>query len=134
MEWFAFRGLYLKTTLGKAKNKDDAYVKSTVMLEERVVLFKSKDINSAIKAGLKDAKNYSKYKFKNMYGEVLTIEFLDMWDTFELFENPDNGIEVFSVNDVYANRGSEVKAAKIKLGPKYIMSKENKLRKKFCPV
>jgi hypothetical protein len=115
-KWFAVKTLYYQEAIGRAKVKDRFYLKSSVTLEERIVLFFSESFEKAIKLAEKEAKGYAKPTYENPLGEMVHTKYSGCYDAFELFEEPGHGIEVFSEIDLYLTKAEMRKALKIKLG------------------
>ena len=77
------------------------------MLEERIVIFRARSFDDAIRKGELEAEAYAKEQetrasgkrrseIRNPYHQRLSTRFLGALDAFELFEPPGAGVEVFS--------------------------------------
>ena len=77
------------------------------MLEERIVVFRARSFDDAIRKGELEAEAYAKAREtraggkrrsenRNPYHQRLSTRFLGALDAFELFEPPGAGVEVFS--------------------------------------
>lgn len=128
--WFGVKTLYVSNASGKASNKDKFYKKTSVMFEERTVLFKAKSFDEAIKLAEKEARNYSKYTYINPYGEKVSTQYLNNCDAFELFEDPESGIEVYSATEILLKKSLVKQVIKAKLRDEH-GSIERKLRLRF---
>lgn len=96
-KWFAIKTLYKITALGKPKKKDTFYDDSKVLVEERTVLFKAKNEEEAMEKAVKEASEYAdSVECKNAYDQKVTATLLKGLDMFELFDKPENGVEVFN--------------------------------------
>lgn len=131
-DWFGVKTFYVSETSGRVENRDRFYKKESVMLEERVVIFKAKNFDAAIKLAESEAKKYAKCKHINPYRETVTCKYIDIYDAFKLYDDPTlPGAEVFSATELHMKKGDAVKAAKSRFGPSYRGKLEQRLRLKF---
>lgn len=128
--WFGVKTLYASEASGKANNKDKFYKKTSVMLEERIVIFKAKSFDEAIKLAEKEARNYSKYSYINPYGEKISTRYLNNCDAFELFDDPESGMEVYSATEILLKKSLIKQTVNAKLRAEH-GSLEPKLRLRF---
>lgn len=120
-KWFAVKTLY-SITLEKTK--------SPSMLEERIVIFKAKDIDAAIAKAKEDAKKYSSYEYKNLAEQSVKTEFLKCFDAYEISDEFKSGAEVFSSNEVIVGKFDRSKIIDNRFGKRH-GRKEKSLRKNF---
>lgn len=141
MSWFSVKSLYTRELKGKpaanaqaksgAKSKGKAKRSSLVMVEERVVLFRARDAKDAIAKAEKDAKAYVKYSYENFEGYTVKLSYTGICETFELFESPAAGVEVYAASEVHKDLEKALSAADKKL-TKYHGDREFSLRKHFA--
>lgn len=129
--WFAVKTLYFQEAKGTVKNKDKSYSKPTVALEERIVLFQTKNYKKAAQLAEKEAKKYAKRSFKNAYGEKVTTTYSGFFDVVQCSDKPDDGIEVYSLKDIHLTRAGLNLTMKVKSGFSY--RKNDKYSKRFLP-
>ena len=97
MPWFAVKTFLRMRPTGAPKRRDETYRAGLAAVEERVVLFRAKDADAAIKKGRAEAAKYAKAgRTRNVYGQSVITEMLGYSETFELFEDPADGVELFS--------------------------------------
>lgn len=128
--WFAVKTLYYQEAKGRAKSKDKYFLKSSVTLEERIVIFFTDGPQKAIKLAEKDARKYAKRVYENPYGEIIHTIYSGYYDAIELFDPPGHGIEIFGIIDLYLSKNDMKQAMKIKAGKTHGKNERN-LRKRF---
>jgi len=95
--WFGVKTLYRQEASGKPRTRDRHYDPAVTLVEERVVLFRARSHAEAIRKAEREASRYAaSFRERNVYGQRLRNRFLGALDSFELFENPTSGEEVFS--------------------------------------
>ena len=96
-KWFGVKTAYRLNVTGKPRATDDAYTAKNNMIEERIVIFKARNSEEAVSLSKNEAKKYiTDLNFKNAYGETVRWKFLEVCETFEMHEPPEEGAEVFS--------------------------------------
>lgn len=129
LNWYSVKTLFKIENQGKPKVSDKYYVKNAFMYEERVVLFKAKSFESAVKQAELEAEEYCKYKFTNIYGQKVITKSVGVCEAFDLFDAPGAGVEVYSSNIVTDKRIDNKNLINMRFG---INAKpEMKLRRKF---
>lgn len=130
LKWFSVKTLYIIKAIGKPRHIDKLYVNKAIQVEERIVLFKAKNESSALAKAEIEAKKYCRYAYVNIYGQKVVTKFLHVSESFELFDNPENGIEIFSSNEIRIEDISKNKLIDMKFGKKE-KDIEIKARRKF---
>ncbi|QDK37225.1 DUF4288 domain-containing protein [Bdellovibrio sp. NC01] len=125
-KWFAVKTLYVTRAVGRSKAKA-AFAE---LLEERVVLFQAATPVAAVKMAEKDAKEYSKYTYKNFDDQAVQTEYLNACDVFELYETLESGVELFASTEVLTKKVSKNDLIARRMG-KMETNGTIKLRKKF---
>jgi Domain of unknown function (DUF4288) len=86
-------------------------------IEERVVLFRARTGESALNKGRAEAEKYAKeVRMVNVYGQQLKSELLPYIEAYELFEEPGNGVEVFSSLEITRSSESSRRIITRKIG------------------
>jgi hypothetical protein len=117
MPWFAVKTFLRTRPTGAPKRRDHTYRAGLAAVEERVVLFRAKDAGAAIKKGRAEAAKYAKAsRTRNVYGQSVTTEMLGYTETFELFEDPAEGAELFSSIEVVPAAESPSSIVRRKVG------------------
>jgi len=96
MKWFAVKTLYRTAPEGRPKAPDLDYDRGGSLVEERVVVFRAQDHVHAIAQAERDAKQYARGAYRNAYGQKVVTRYLGLCDSFEMFDSPGRGAEVFS--------------------------------------
>lgn len=125
-KWYAVKTLYVTRAAGRTKAKA-AFAE---LLEERVVLFQAATPVAAVKMAEKDAKEYSKYTYKNFDDQAVQTEYLNACDVFELYETLESGVELFASTEVLTKKTSKNDLIARRMG-KMETNGTIKLRKKF---
>ncbi len=131
LRWFGVKTLYRTSALGRPKATDRYYDPLTALLEERVVLFKARNFDEAIRKAEREAGSYTKSSHLNPYGQKVKTVYLGHVDAFELFDPPAQGVEVFSSTDLIRKRTDMRTVTERKLGKKEKRGGIKSGRKKF---
>lgn len=107
LEWYGVKTLFRTVAVGRPSARDAAYDASVSLVEERVVLFKARSFDEAIRAAEKEAREYARLRVVNPYGQRVVVRYLRACDAFELFDTPGVGAEVFSATEVVSKRISD---------------------------
>jgi hypothetical protein len=76
---------------------DSRYNATTTLVEERIVLIRARSFEDAAARAKREARRYVRgMTYQNCYGERVRQRYLGRCEVFELFDNPDAGVEVFS--------------------------------------
>lgn len=129
IRWFAVKTLYLTRAYGRSSAKLRKDEQKTVLFEERIVLHRARNIDSAIRIGEDEARKYSKAVYKNAFGQIVRTKYLGFCDAFELFDFPENGVEVFSSTQILKSLPNQSALVQEKLGRRG--KSEVRLRRKF---
>ena len=134
MKWFSVKTLYKVSVTGSRNSSTSEEFKTAFLLEERVVIFKARNFNHAIKRAQNEAENYARMSHTNPYGQCVTCKFLNTADAFELCDSLDDGAEIYSMTELHVNRMSKKELLDRKFGRVFSARKEEKLRKKFLDI
>ncbi len=105
--WFVIKTLYRIATKGRPVNRDEFYQSGIASLEERLVIFTARNYDSAMKKGEAEAKKYAKaFQTTNKYGQMVVAEFTGFVESYEMFESPGNGVEIYSRIELVSSRTS----------------------------
>jgi hypothetical protein len=131
MKWFGVKTVYKITVSGKARKPIPKTYDPSLMIEERVVLFKARSFDQAIKKAEKEAKVYASNPHNNPYGQIVHYNYLETADAYELFDPPGDGIEVYSQTEISMKVMNDNEILNRKFGGSYSESKEKRIRLKF---
>jgi hypothetical protein len=95
-KWFGVKTLYRTTTLGRPPVTDSAYDPSGTLVEERVVILRARSHAEARRKAKAEATRYAKREHFNPYGQRVRTRWLSASESFELFDKPDDLVEVWS--------------------------------------
>jgi hypothetical protein len=106
--WYGVKTWYRMEAKGKPSFKDEDYEADSTLIEERIVLFKARNFSEAIRKAEKEAKRYAaKVAYQNIYGQRVTLRYLDCCNAYELFDAPDVGVEVYSTTERVSKQVSD---------------------------
>ena len=105
--WFGAKLLFRSKSSGKPLATDSTYDPNSTLVEERVVLFKARDFNHAIRMAEKEARSYARHWRVNPFGQRVITRYLGACHAFKLFNTPAEGVEVFSSTEVIPQRVSD---------------------------
>jgi len=131
LRWFGGKTLYRTSALGRPKATDRYYDPSTALLEERVVLFKARNFDEAIRKAEREAGAYATGSHLNPYGQQVKTVYLGCVDAFELFDPPAQGVEVFSATELIRKRTDTKTVTERKFAKKEQRGGIKSRRKKF---
>jgi len=103
--WYGVRTLFRLLAVGKPKWTDRYFDPLSTLVEDRVVLFRAKDLDDAIRQAEEEAARYCKAtRYENIYGQQVRLRFLRATDAFEMSVEgqPRSGSEVYSTSALVA--------------------------------
>ena len=100
------KSLFRVSAVGRPKATDSAYDPKMTMVEERVVLYRSRSFGEAIRAAERDAREYARGNHTNPYGQQVVTRYLGACDAYWLFGPPSARQEVYSSTEVIPKRVS----------------------------
>ncbi len=116
-KWYSVKTLYRYRAHGRPKSPDDHYAAGQTMVEERVVLIRARSFDDALRRGEAEAKAYVvPGAHTNPFGQKVTVEYLDVADAFELAEDPDSCVEVYSSTGLVPSKISDTALLDVHLG------------------
>lgn len=102
-EWYAVKSLYRWEAQGEPEGSDEFFDAGATLLEERVVLFKGRSFDEALRRAEKEAEDYCQFEMFNPYGQTLRFRCLDFFDAYHLVDLPGkdtpSGLEVYSATE-----------------------------------
>jgi len=127
---FTVKTLYRTTASGKPEKTDKFYREELDLIEERIVTIKARNFDEAISKGEKEAIKYaSETEYSNPYGQKVKQKYIGSIDIFELYEELESNIEVFSTTYLSDTSITNSKLTNNTMGKIYKNEKE--LRTKF---
>lgn len=117
-KWFGVKTLYRTIADGRPQGTDCWYDPDFSLVEERIVLFRARSSEEAMKRAEHDAVMYAdRVQTRNPYGQSIITRYLGVMDCFELFDDLDgSGTEVFSRTEVVSRKTSDSQVARSILG------------------
>jgi hypothetical protein len=95
--WYGVKTLYRTQAVGNPIKIDYRFDASVDLIEERVVLFRARSHDEAIRKAEAEASKYaSNGSGRNIYGQVVRRRYLGVCDSFQMYDQPQATIEVFS--------------------------------------
>jgi hypothetical protein len=117
MKWFGVQTFYRTRIEGSPSGRDEKYVPGLSSVEERVVLFRARNGQSAIRKALREGRRYcAGTASTNVYDQRVVTELLRYAVAHEMDGEPGEGTEVFSAIELAAARESSASILKRKAG------------------
>ena len=126
--WFGVKSLYRSFASGRPLALDSRFDPNITMVEERVVLFKARSFEEAIRSAEAEARKYAKARHVNPYGQQVRVRYLRAVDAFELFDSPKHCGEVFSTTELVPNRVADSVVVDRRIGPAESKAESRKRR------
>jgi len=98
MPWFAVRTFIRIRRIGRATNKDRQYKTNVDLVEDRIVLFKTRNWTAALRKAQLETRTYCREfgRTKNVYGQRLRAEVLGDPEVYEPFDPLGDSKEIYS--------------------------------------
>jgi hypothetical protein len=117
LKWFGVQTFYRTRVVGPPSGRDHDYVPGLASVEERIVLFRARNGQSALRKALREAKSYcAGFAYKNVYDQQVITEFIEYAEAYEIDDDPADGTEVFSRIETIGSRETSASVLKRKLG------------------
>jgi hypothetical protein len=127
--WFAVKSLYRSEIVGDPRVVDDDYDPDGTLVEERVILVRAVSHEKALQKAEAEAETYPS-QHVNPYGQLVVWHRSEFLDSFQLFDKPADGREVWSMMTVVPSATTDEELSIHRFGP--IESKKMlRRRKKF---
>ena len=128
---FSVKTVYVTRVKGRPKKRHRlSFGPKSVLVEERIVLFKARSHREALRRAEEDARRYVEGRtYTNPYGLEVDRSYSGVADSHELFADEINsGIEVFSSTRVLPGDPNTEAIANLFLGPEESEGKEGRLK------
>src|ERR1035437_29821 len=127
--WFAVKSLYRSEIVGEPRVVDEDYDPDGTLVEERVILVRAASHQKALQKAEIEAERYPG-QHVNPYGQLVVWRRAEFLDSFQLFDKPADGREVWSMMTVVSSVTKDEDLAVQRFGP--LESKKSlRRRKKF---
>ena len=125
-KWFGVKTLYRWTV-----DSDNRGASNTPdLFEERVVLVRASSAQQAIERAEQDAIEYAATVATNPDGQAIVGQYLEACDSFEMFDDPGDFVEVFSSTELIEKNRTFQQLAEARLGRRW--KGERELRNLFA--
>ena len=115
--WFGVKTFYRTRIVGRPSGRDQDYLPGLAGVEERVVLFRARDGQSAIRKARREGERYcADLRYENVYGQQVLTELLAYAEAYELENDPGDGTEVFSAIEIIDSREAQASILSRKVG------------------
>jgi hypothetical protein len=115
---FGVKTVYRTQATGRPRSKDNRFDPTIDLVEERIVLFRTRSHQEAIRKAEAEARKYATFtRWRNPYGQQLRQRYLGACDSYELFDNPGAAVEVYSKTYLVAQSVSDHQILAQFLGP-----------------
>jgi uncharacterized protein DUF4288 len=107
-KWYAVKSILRLAPMGKPSGRDGAYDPQASLIEERVVLFRARSHEEALARAEQEARRYSRQpSHRNPYGQRVRYRLLPGADSYELFDPPTSGREIYSRTEMVSQSVSD---------------------------
>jgi hypothetical protein len=96
LKWFGVKVLVRTEAVGKPRARDSHFDSDGALVEERIVIVRATTAERAGEQAKRIAGKESRLRYKNVYGQDVRLRVLKSWQSYELFDPPSRGAEVFS--------------------------------------
>lgn len=97
LRWFGVKTLYRVQAVGRPRARDRYFDASLTLVEERVVVFRARSHDEAIRKAEREAKEYAGAAMdRNPYGQRRKHRFLGALNSYEMLDPPAARTEVYS--------------------------------------
>src|SRR4029450_14001653 len=127
--WYGVKTVYRVSAKGPPRRPDAHYDATATLIEERVILVRARSHDEAQGKAEAEAKLYTARFHVNPYGQTVTMKRLGTIESFELFDPPRNGGEVWSTTYMLSRtvRGKDV--VDRTFGPEESLAQKERRRK-----
>jgi len=116
-KWFSAKTLYRVEVKGDPVALDECYDPEGTLLEERVILVRARSHEEAISKAEHEAEEYASASHFNPYGQEVIQRVLSCVETFELYDDPANRVEVWSSTSVISSSITDEDIITHRFGP-----------------
>ena len=95
-KWFGVKILLRTEAVDRPRARDADYDPDGTLVEERVIVVRARDAKEAFVLARRAAETETARGYPNAYGQKVRQRVLKRWDSYELFDAPGHGREVFS--------------------------------------
>ncbi len=96
LKWFGVKVLVRTDAVGKARSRDAHLDVDGALVEERIVVIRSATAERAGEKAKRIVAKETRLRYTNVYGQKIQLRVLKAWQSYELFDPPSEGAEVFS--------------------------------------
>jgi Domain of unknown function (DUF4288) len=129
-KWFGVKVLIRTELLGRPSRRGRFYDPDATLVEEQVFIVRATDTTSAAQRATRLARAELPRSFRNAHGQLVRRRILPTWSSYELFDPPREGREVFSDTRRFSKRVSdEDVAAELLSGS--LTSRDQQRRRQF---
>lgn len=110
--WYAVKTFYRSKADGRPERPDRFYDPDAVLVEERTLLIRAAGRVEALKKAERDAEDYARrIKYKNPYGQDVSMKYLGLYDICELSESLVDKTELFVSSHIMSCHVNDQKIA-----------------------
>jgi hypothetical protein len=118
-KWYSAKTLYRIKAHGRPREVDAGYKSSNTLVEERLVLFRARSFQEAIRRAEAEADEYVvQFTTVNRYAQRVSARRLRAVEVFEMFDPPNTKVEVWSQMRVASSSVSDQTLVEHRFGPK----------------
>lgn len=132
--WYGVKTIFRTEARGKPQAVDSAYEPDATLIEERIVLFRARSYDEAIRKAEKEAREYASLDRINPYGQKVVTRYLKACDAFIIYDSLGAGAEVYSATEVIGKQVSDKEILDCKLGKEGRVKRKKFLNREFAGV
>jgi hypothetical protein len=96
LKWFGVKVLVRTDAVGKPRARDTHLDVEGALVEERIVIVRAATGKRAAERAKRVAAKEARLRYTSVYGQDIRLRVLKSWQSYELFDPPSDGAEVFS--------------------------------------
>lgn len=132
-KFYAVKTLYRISARGRPARVDRYYDEKATLVEERVVAFRARSFDEAIRLAEEEAQKYARFlKHKNPYGQNVRAKYLRNCDAYLLDESSSARGELYSRTELVSSDRSDAAVVAGLLGRNETANRSER-RRKFVP-
>lgn len=129
LKWFGVKRFLRTEAVGPVRHRDASYDPDGTLVEERIVVVRARDSKDAADR-VRRLMLKERIEYRNAYGQTVRSRVLKDWDSFELYDPPSSGVEVFSRTRRFATAVTDAQVAR-KLNLTRLSEAGQKRRRRF---
>ncbi|MFN0121842.1 MAG: DUF4288 domain-containing protein [Blastocatellia bacterium] len=115
--WYSVKTLFRLEAHGEPEYKTRGYDPNVTLAEERVVLFRARNEDEALKKAEDEARAYcDRVDFTSVLGQRVKARYLDTCELYELLADPGAGVEIYSATEIVSRGKTDAALVNARFG------------------